>query len=86
MLRRHIDLPEHLDYLWPELFRFQLRTHHLSPEGYDAQLDSLLSTLSPVTFHDLSYDDKLTILLSLVRSLHRLDTLKPHLLERVEEI
>ena len=86
MLRRHVDLPDSLEYLWPEFLRFELRSHHLSPDGYDSALDALLSTISPSTFPTLAYDDKLSILLVLVRSLHKLDKFKPHLLSRIDDL
>lgn len=86
MLRRHVDLPDSLEHLWPELLRFELRTHHLSPDGHDSTLDALLTTLTPSAFPTLAYDDKLSILLALVKSLHKLDKFKPHLISRLDDI
>jgi hypothetical protein len=42
LIRKHVD-EKSLDYLWPELLRFQLRTHHFSPDGYSEKLDCLLA-------------------------------------------
>ena len=86
MLRRHVNLPDSLEQLWPELLRFELRTHHLSPDGHDSNLDALLTTLTPSAFPTLAYDDKLSILLALVKSLHKLDKFKPHLISRLDDL
>lgn len=42
LIRKHVD-EKSLEYLWPELLRFQLRTHHFSPDGYSEKLDCLLA-------------------------------------------
>ena len=86
MVRRHVDLPDSLEYLWPELLRFELRTHHLSPDGHDITIDTLLSTLTPSAFSNLVYNDKISILLALVKSLHKLDKFKPHLISRLDDL
>ena len=63
-----------------------MRTHHLSPDGHDSTLDALMTTLTPSAFPTLAYDDKLSIFLALVKSLHKLDKFKPHLISRLDDL
>ncbi len=84
--RRQVD-DNNLEYLWPELLRLQLRTHHFSPDGYSDPLDALLSECTPHTLNSLlPYDAKLTLLTHVIHALHHLETFKDYLVERVDSL